>query len=160
MAIRNIFVEGDDVLRKKAKTVDMITPKLAELLDDMRETMNKQDGVGIAAPQVGILKRVIIVHYDTEDESTYYELINPEILEEEGEQEGREGCLSLPGYTGLVKRPQRIKVRALNREGFLKEYIFEDFSAVVLAHEMDHLEGILYKDKATSYQKVDEDEAN
>ena len=156
MAIRNIFVEGDEVLRKKAKIVDEITPKVIELIDDMRETMTAANGVGIAAPQVGILKRVIIVHHDPEDESTYYEFINPEILLQEGTQEGTEGCLSLPGYVGMVERPYTVKMKAMDREGITKEYLFEGFPAVVVCHEIDHLNGVLYKDKATDYHKMDE----
>ncbi len=156
MATRNIFVEGDEVLRKKSKEVTEITPRIIELLDDMRDTMNSANGVGIAAPQVGVLRKVIIVHYDPDQADTYYEFINPEILEEEGSQEGTEGCLSLPGNLGLVERPEKVRIRGLNREGVVKEYIFEGFPAVVVCHEMDHLEGILYKDKAKVYGKEEE----
>ncbi len=157
MATRNVFVEGDDILRKKSKVIEEITPKIIELLDDMKDTMIANSGVGIAAPQVGILKRAIIVHYDPDDEETYYEFINPEIIEQEGVQESAEGCLSLPGYTGIVERPSKVRIRGLNREGDSKEYIFENFAAVVVSHEMDHLEGVLYKDKAREYKKVEEE---
>ena len=123
---------------------------LAELIDDMIETMRDAEGVGIAAPQVGILRQVCVI----EPEPGYVtELINPVIIEQEGEQEGYEGCLSVPGYIGCVKRPMKIKVRAQNRTGGLETFEFEGFDAVAASHEMDHLKGILYTSKATDVHK-------
>ncbi len=155
MAIRNIFVEGDDVLRKKSRVVEEVNEKIITLLDDMRDTMEDSEGVGIAAPQVGVLKRMIIVHFDPEDEGTYFEFINPELSEEEGTQEGSEGCLSLPGFIGMVKRPEKVRIKGLDRRGNMQDFYFEGFAAVVVCHEMDHLDGILYKDKASEYQRTE-----
>ena len=144
MALRNIFVEGDDILNKKCKTVTEVNDRVREQLDDMLETMRDQMGVGIAAPQVGLLKRII----EPEEGKVIY-LINPEILGKVGEQEGYEGCLSVPGLIGKVKRPLSIKVNALDRDGIMQQYTFTDFEAVVASHEIDHLDGILYTSKAT-----------
>ena len=116
----------------------------------MLETMRSQQGVGIAGPQVGIMRRMFVA--EPEEGRVYY-MINPEILETEGEVDGVEGCLSLPGYFGTVTRPQKIKIRALDLNGEMQEYEFEDFDARVMCHEYDHLEGILYKDKAKEYHK-------
>jgi peptide deformylase len=146
MALRNIFVEGDDILNKKCKTVTEVNDRVREQLDDMLETMRDQMGVGIAAPQVGLLKRMCII--EPEEGKVIY-LINPEILGKVGEQEGCEGCLSVPGLIGKVKRPLSIKVNALDRDGIMQQYTFTDFEAVVASHEIDHLDGILYTSKAT-----------
>lgn len=146
MALRNIFVEGDDILNKKCKTVTEVNDRVREQLDDMLETMRDQMGVGIAAPQVGLLKRMCII--EPEEGNVIY-LINPEILGKVGEQEGYEGCLSVPGLIGKVKRPLSIKVNALDRDGIMQQYTFTDFEAVVASHEIDHLDGILYTSKAT-----------
>lgn len=153
MALRNIFVEGEDILRKKAREVKEITPRIITLLEDMRDTMNEENGVGIAAPQVGISKRICLVAPNPEDENSLIEMINPVILEKEGMQLSTEGCLSVPNKVGQVERPQRVKVKYLNRDG--KEIIkdFEDFDAVVVSHEIDHLEGVLYSDKAVNLQE-------
>lgn len=146
MALRNIVVKGDDILTKKCREVVKFDARLAELLDDMIETMRHAEGVGIAAPQVGILRQACVI----EPEPGYVtELINPVIIGQEGEQEGYEGCLSVPGYIGCVKRPLKVKVRAQNRKGGLENFTFEGFSAIAACHEMDHLKGILYTDKAT-----------
>ena len=157
MALRNIVVEGDEILTKKCREVVKFDDRLAELLDDMIGTMREAEGVGIAAPQVGILRQVCVI----EPEPGYVtELINPIILEQEGEQEGYEGCLSVPGYIGCVKRPMKIKVRAQTRTGGQETYVFEGFDAVAACHEMDHLKGILYTSKATDVHKpapVEED---
>ncbi len=154
MALRNIVVEGDDILRKRCREVGEVTDKICVLLDDMLETMRDSDGTGIAAPQVGMLKRLCIVDVDPESEDgEVYELIDPVILEAEGEQEGYEGCLSVPGYIGKVKRPQRVRVSTLDREGNRVELEFRDFGAVVVSHEMDHLDGILYTDKAEDVRR-------
>lgn len=151
MALRNIVLEGDDILRKRAKEVTEINDKIRLILDDMLETMRAQDGVGIAAPQVGILKRMLLV--EVEDE--LIELINPEIIETEGSQMEDEGCLSLPGMIGTVERPEYVKVKGLNREG--QEVTFEGtgLKAIAICHEYDHLDGILYIDKATNTRQIE-----
>ena len=152
MAILNILKEGDETLRKKSRPVEEITPRIIRLLDDMHETLAKAEGVGLAAPQVGVLRRVVIVEVGEEK----YELINPEIIETSGEIEDLEGCLSVPELYGTVKRPEYVKVKALDRNG--KEYIAEGhgLTARCFCHELDHLEGILYIDKATETYTPDE----
>lgn len=151
MALRNIVLEGDEILRKRAREVTDINEHICMILDDMLETMREKDGVGIAAPQVGILKRMFIVEIDDQ----IMELINPEILETEGIQAEDEGCLSLPGKIGLVERPAYIKMKGLNREG--QEVVYEGTGllAVALSHEYDHLNGVLYTDKATNVREAD-----
>ena len=134
---------GEPVLRKKSKVVKEINDRLIDLLDDMADTMYEADGVGLAAPQVGILKRVVVV--DIGD--GLIELINPEIIEAEGEYLDNEGCLSVPGESGDVLRPYRVKVRALNRFGETIEIEGEELLARAFCHEIDHLDGILYVDK-------------
>jgi peptide deformylase len=146
MAIRNIRIIGDEVLTKRCKEVSIMTPRIKTLIDDMIDTMNEANGVGLAACQVGVLKRIVVIDTTGED---LYVLINPEILETSGEQEGYEGCLSVPGLIGKVKRPLSIKVNALDRDGIMQQYTFTDFEAVVASHEIDHLDGILYTSKAT-----------
>lgn len=148
MAIRNIRYEGDEILRKNCREVTKMTPKIATLIDDMLETMYEANGVGLAAPQVGILKKVIVI--DTGEEEGAHILINPVILETDGEQTGGEGCLSVPGKTATVTRPNYVKVKAFDRD--MKEYILEgtELLARAICHECDHLEGVLYVDKAES----------
>ncbi|WP_053956941.1 peptide deformylase [Inediibacterium massiliense] len=143
MAIRNIIKEGDPTLRKKSRTVDKIDDRIQTLIDDMVETMYEADGVGLAAPQVGILKRIIVI--DVGD--GIIELINPEIIERKGSQIDNEGCLSVPGATGEVKRPMWVKVKGLNRHGQEVELEGEELLARAFCHEIDHLEGILFIDK-------------
>lgn len=143
MALRQILQIGDPVLRKRAKEVEQIDAKLIQLLDDMADTMYHADGVGLAAPQVGILKRVVVI--DIGD--GIIELINPEIVEVSGEQVGDEGCLSVIGESGVVRRPYTVKVRAYNRQGQLYEIVGEELLARAFCHEIDHLEGILFVDK-------------
>ena len=144
MAKRKIRLSTDEILRKKCKPVVNITPNIITLIDDMAETMYAANGVGLAAPQVGILKRIVVI--DVGD--GLLELINPEILETSGSQVCDEGCLSLPGYSAPVERPEYVKVKALNRKG--EEIIIEgkELLAIALCHETDHLDGILYIDKA------------
>lgn len=142
MAIRNIRVEGEEVLRKKCREVTEMTPKIQELIEDMLDTMYEADGVGLAAPQVGILKRIVVV--DVGD--GYIVLINPEILETSGEQTGDEGCLSLPGKSGEVTRPNYVRVRALDENMEPFEMEGEELLARAICHECDHLDGILYVD--------------
>jgi len=143
MALRNIRELGDEVLRAKAKEVTEMTPRLQELIDDMFETMYATNGVGLAAPQVGIRKRLCVI--DCGDDPLV--LINPVVLETSGSQTGYEGCLSVPGKTGTVTRPNYAKVKALNEN--MEEYIVEgeELLARCLLHEIDHLDGIVYVDK-------------
>lgn len=143
MALRQIVQVGDPVLRKKSKIVEKIDERIIQLLEDMVETMYEADGVGLAAPQVGILKRVVVIDIG----EGVIELINPEIIEARGEQLDEEGCLSVIGESGLVRRPNYVKVKALNRYG--KEIILEgtELLARALCHEIDHLEGVLFTDK-------------
>ena len=145
MAIRNVRLEDDEILRKKTRKVENIDDKIRELVDDMIETMHSQDGVGLAAPQVGVLKRVVVI--DLYDDKGPYVLINPEIIKEKGEQEVDEGCLSFPNKFAKVVRPAEITVKALDRDG--KEYKLKGkgLLAQAISHELDHLEGILFVDK-------------
>lgn len=142
MAIRIIRKDDDPVLRKKARVVDTIDNKILMLLDDMAETMYHAEGVGLAAPQIGILKRIIII--DIGD--GLIELINPEILHMEGQICDDEGCLSLPGISGKVNRPKKVKVKGLNRRGEEITIVGEDLLARAICHEVDHLNGILFTD--------------
>lgn len=154
MALRNIRLDGDEILRKKSKPVKEITPQVITLLDDMAETMKEANGVGLAAPQVGVLKRIIVVNTG----GGLIELINPELIEKRGIQKEKEGCLSIPGKSGVVERPEYVKFRYMDREG--NEQIIEgtELMAVVLCHETDHLDGILYTDKVIEMQEVDADD--
>jgi len=161
MALRNITQRGDEILAKKCKPVREITPRIREACADMVETMKSADGVGIAAPQIGIMKRFFVAmpHVDAEDEETrdrIYFMINPEITYTEGTQEYSEGCLSVPGYMGLVDRPYKIRIKAADLDGKEHEYEFEGFEATVFCHEYDHLEGILYSDIAKDMMTVEE----
>ncbi len=144
MALRNIRIMGDPVLEKRCKEIREVTPRINELIDDMFDTMYEACGVGLAAPQVGILKRVVVI--DTTGEDPHV-LINPEILETAGEQTGPEGCLSLPGKTGIVTRPNYVKVRAYDRD--MKEYELEgeELLARAIVHELEHLDGHMYVEK-------------
>jgi peptide deformylase len=146
MAIRNIRKIGDSILNKRAKEITEMTPKIKTLIQDMIDTMYDAFGVGLAAPQVGILKRLIVIDVSEDGDSPII-LINPEILETEGEQVGEEGCLSVPGKSGVVKRPNYAKVKALNEN--MEEIIVEgtELLARALCHEIDHLNGELYVDK-------------
>ncbi len=141
MALRNIREAGESVLEKKCKPVKEITPKITELISDMFETMYDAGGVGLAAPQVGILRRLFVIDCDGEHP---YVFINPEILETSGEQTGEEGCLSVPGKCGIVTRPNYVKVKAF--DGEMKEFVLEaeELLARAILHENDHLDGILY----------------
>ena len=143
MAIRMIREEGEPVLRKVCKPVKEITPKIAELVDDMLDTMYDENGVGLAAPQVGMLKRIVVI--DIGEGPVV--LINPEIVETSGEQTGREGCLSIPGKMSVVTRPNYAKVKAVDITGQNIIVEGEELIARALCHEIDHLDGILYIDK-------------
>ena len=144
MAIRNIRISTDEVLRKTCKPIKEITPNLLTLLDDMADTMYEANGVGLAAPQVGILKRAVVIDIG----EGLVELLNPVILETSGSQTDEEGCLSPPGPSAPVERPYYVKAKAMDREG--NEFIIEgeELMARALCHEIDHLDGILYIDKA------------
>ena len=144
MAIRNVRIQGDKVLEKKCKEVKEMTPRIRALIDDMFETMYDQSGVGLAAPQVGVLKRIVVI--DTTGEDPYV-LINPVIEETSGEQRGYEGCLSLPGKSGIVTRPNYVRVRAFDEN--MQEYVLEgeELLARAICHECDHLDGIMYTSK-------------
>ena len=147
MALRQIVQIGDSVLRKKCKPVEKIDDKIIQLLDDMADTMYEADGVGLAAPQVGILKRIAIV--DVGD--GLIELINPEIIEVKGTQTDDEGCLSVVNEFGPVTRPYYVKVRAYNRKGQLFEIEGEELLARAFCLELDHLDGVLFVDKIEKY---------
>lgn len=157
MAIRQITLRGEEILKKKCKPVKEITPRLMELIEDMVDTMFEADGVGLAAPQVGVMKRIFVaMPYPEQEEPEVYVMINPEILESDGVQESSEGCLSVPGYMGLVERPLRVKVRYMDINGNTVEDEFSDFAATVISHENDHLDGILYADKAKNFMTAEE----
>ena len=146
MAIRNIRTLGDDILRAKAKEITEMTPRIEELIDDMFDTMYEANGVGLAAPQVGILKQICVIDVTPECDHPIV-LVNPEIIELSGEQIGQEGCLSVPGKVGIVKRANYAKVKALDEN--MNEIIVEgeDLLARALQHEIDHLSGTLYVSK-------------
>ena len=155
MAKLNIVKEGDDILRKISRPVTEITPRIHTLLDDMVETMRDANGCGLAAVQIGVLRRIVVI--ETE-ESGLLELINPEIIAREGEQQDGEGCLSVPGKWGITTRPAKVTVRALNRKGETVEYIGEELLARAFCHEIDHLDGKLFIDKENLVRYLSEDE--
>ena len=146
MAIRNIRYLGDEILRKRAKDVDKVDEKIKELLDDMVETMKEYDGIGLAAPQIGILKRIIVIDVPEVTEKPI-KLVNPVILEQKGSQVAEEGCLSIPKKFAKVKRPAEVKVEALNEDGQKVTINAKGIMAVVLCHEIDHLNGTVFTDK-------------
>ena len=148
MALRTILMKGDSGLEKKSRQVTSFNRRIHTLIDDMLETLRDAGGVGLAAPQVGILRRVVIVletNVAEDEEEHYIELVNPEIVEVEGEQEGAEGCLSIPGEFGIVKRPMRVLLRAQDRFGEPFEVWGEGLTARAFCHETDHLDGILFE---------------
>ena len=152
MAKLQIRKVGDECLRKTCRPVDAITPRVLTLLDDMLETMRAANGVGLAAPQVGVLRRIVVIEVEPGE---VIELINPKIVAFSGEQDGQEGCLSVPGRWGMVKRPMHVTVRALNRKGQEVEITGHELLARCFCHELDHLDGALYIDKA---YEMDDDE--
>lgn len=154
MSLRNIRIIGDELLRKRSREVTEINDRILELLDDMAETMYANDGVGLAAPQVGILRRVVVIDVG----EGIIELINPEITEESGKQIDMEGCLSVPENVGEVPRPYRVKVKALNREGNPITIDAEGFLARAMCHEIDHLDGVIFVDRAISITKKEIEE--
>ena len=145
MALRNIREIGDPILNQRAKEVREMTPNLRALIEDMVETMRHANGVGLAAPQVGVLKRLVVIECE---EGELHVLINPEIVERDGEQTGYEGCLSVPGKTGIVTRPNHVKVKALNENMAPVTVEGEELLARALCHELDHLDGHLYTEMA------------
>jgi len=149
MALRTIRTIGDEILRRKSKPVTDVTSRICELLDDMRDIIADAQGLGLAAPQVGVLKRICIVNdYDQKTEkSKYIEMINPEILSVSGSQTKEEGCLSFPGKSGIVERPLNVTVKYYDRKGKPHTFGAKDLIAVAVCHEVDHLDGILYVDK-------------
>ena len=152
MALRNILTVEEPVLHKTARPVTRFDAHLGELLDDMRQTLTNAGGVGLAAPQIGILRRVVVV----DDDGELIELVNPEILETSGEQDGMEGCLSIPGEYWMVKRPNHVKARAQDRHGDWFEIEGEELIARCICHECDHLDGHLYTEIA--YRKLSDEE--
>lgn len=152
MALRNLRYNGDEILRKKCKSVMKIDNKIKMLLDDMAETMYENEGVGLAAPQVGILKRLVVI--DTED-GNLYKMINPEIKSSSGEQTAQEGCLSVPKVKGMVTRPKNLTVEYINENGEKITLEAEDLLARCVCHEIDHLDGILFIDRV---EKVEEEQ--
>ncbi|EPR11437.1 peptide deformylase [Ruminiclostridium papyrosolvens] len=144
MAYRQIRKDGDEVLRKISRPVDTIDKKILSLLEDMADTMYRADGVGLAAPQIGVLKRMVVIDVG----EGLYEMINPVILEQSGEQDGMEGCLSIPGISGKVVRPMNVTLKYTDRNGESITIEATEFFARAICHELDHLDGILYKDKA------------
>jgi len=178
MALRNIRFDGDELLRKKSKQVTDITKSVEILVQDMLDTMKHHNGVGLAAPQVGILKRIVVIDEEEEEdeeedkkgnnkkkdakngaankngngngggEDKIYEMINPEIVDSDGVQTGDEACLSVPGLIGTVDRPEKVTVKFLDRKGMTQTLTAEGRLAIIVSHEIDHLDGVLYKDRA------------
>lgn len=146
MAIRQIVKEGDSVLTKKCREVVKFDDRLAQLIDDMIETLHQSGGVGLAAPQVGVIRRVVVIDV-SQEQNDVIELVNPVIIESSGEQEGLEGCLSCPGEWGITIRPNYVKVKAFDRNGNEFTVDGEELLAKAFCHELDHLEGIIFKQK-------------
>ncbi|MBE7025627.1 MAG: peptide deformylase [Ruminococcaceae bacterium] len=157
MSCRNIRTIGDELLRKKSRPVEEINERILELLDDMAETMYQSGGVGLAAPQVGVLRRIAVIDVGKEFGDGLLELINPEIIAASGEQTDAEGCLSVPEYIGTVTRPLTVTVRAQNRNSETYEKTVSGFFARAVCHELDHLDGVLFVDHAVEIQKREEE---
>ena len=151
MAILNIVKDGDEILRKTSKEIEKIDDKLLTFIEDMKDTMEKAGGVGLAAVQVGKLRRVLVINTG-EDELT---LINPKMLKQSGEQEDLEGCLSCPGQWGITRRPMKVEVETLTVDGKKKKIKAEGFLAKAICHEYDHLNGVVYVDKADNLRAED-----
>lgn len=156
MGIRMIIKKGDISLKKTSRPVTEYNARLKTLLDDMRETLIEANGLGLAAPQVGVLRRAVLVADISGEEPVYYELVNPEIVESEGEQIGPEGCLSLPDIWGIVTRPEKVKVKAFDRDGNPFELEAEGLLARACCHEIDHLNGILFDSVADRFLSEEE----
>lgn len=155
MAVLKIVKIGDDLLRKKSRPVDEITPRILQLLDDMKDTMRAADGCGLAAVQVGVLRRIVVVETERGE---LIEMINPEIIAKEGEQQDIEGCLSVPDRCGITTRPMTVTVRAMDRNGEIFEVTGSELKARAFCHEIDHLDGILYSDHARMLTQEDLEE--
>jgi peptide deformylase len=156
MAIYQIVQEHDPILRQKSKIIPAVTPSVVRLLDNLKDTLAAQKtGVGLAAPQIGISKRAIVARLQEEEE--FYELINPEIVESEGVERDSEGCLSVPNWVGEVDRAVKVRIRALNRMGATAEYTAEGYLARVFQHEIDHLDGILFVDRAVKLSAAEQE---
>ncbi len=155
MAVLKIVKIGDDLLRKKSRPVDEITPRILQLLDDMKDTMRAADGCGLAAVQVGVLRRIVLVETERGE---LIEMINPEIIAKEGEQQDIEGCLSVPDKCGITTRPMTVTVRAMDRNGKIFEVTGSELKARAFCHEIDHLDGILYSDHARMLTQEDLEE--
>ena len=151
MAIRQVRTIGDDILRKECKPVKEITPRIAELIEDMFETMYEANGVGLAAPQVGILRRVVVLLDVNKEPEEMVELVNPEVIEQKGSERVVEGCLSVPGVYGYVTRPTWAKIRAQDRNGNWFEREGEGIVAQCFCHETEHLDGHLFTEKVEEY---------
>ncbi|MCI8283827.1 MAG: peptide deformylase [Firmicutes bacterium] len=154
MALRNIVKYGDEILKKKCRPVTDINDRIQVLIDDMIETVHEANGVGLAAPQVGVLRRIFVVDIGEGP----IVLINPEIVETDGVQDGEEGCLSLPGRAGQVSRPNYVKIKGLDRNGNEVEYEGTELLARAFCHENDHLDGVLYIDRAEETWEYDEEQ--
>ncbi|MDR1247290.1 MAG: peptide deformylase [Clostridiales Family XIII bacterium] len=158
MALRQIVLEGDEILRKKSREVAEVNERIVTLLDDMWETLEENNGIGLAAPQVGVMRRIAVIDTSKDEEDAdgvKVEMINPRLLESEGEAEEEEGCLSIPGFVGAVRRPTRVKVEAVDRRGEMFTIEGEGLLAKALCHEIDHLDGILFVDKASFVRSAD-----
>ncbi len=155
MALRNILTRGDDTLLKHSREVTKYDARLHMLIDDMLDTLKDANGAGLAAPQVGVLRRVILVI--SQDDTGYVELVNPEIVSTEGEQVGPEGCLSVPGLCGIVSRPMKVVVKAFDRNGKRFEMAGEGLCARALCHEIDHLNGVLYTEHVIEYIDLEDE---
>ncbi len=154
MALRDIITKEDPLLRKKSRPVTDFGPRTGALIEDMFETVKAADGLGLAAPQVGILRRAVVIY----DGEKFVDLINPVITARQGEVQRAEGCLSCPGEQGLVLRPQRVTVKAFDRNGAALENTYEDMAARAVCHECDHLDGVLFIDIATEMSDDDDEE--
>ena len=153
MAIRQIYKQGEEILTKKCREVTDFGPRLWALLDDMHDTVKKANGAGLAAPQVGIMRRAAVV---LNDDGTFVEIVNPEIIKREGKQEDAEGCLSFPGIYGMVTRPNVIQVKYQDRNGKWVMRTAEGFTARAFCHEIDHLDGVCFVQHVTRYLKPEE----
>ena len=154
MAIRNIVKHGDEVLTKKCRTVEKFDERLETLIEDLFDTLYDSGGAGLAAPQVGVMRRVAVIDIDDNP----YELVNPEIIATEGEQTGAEGCLSYPGKFGIVTRPMKVRVKAQDRHGEWHEYEGEELLARAFCHETDHLDGNMFMDLVTEWIEVEDED--
>ena len=156
MAVREILLFGNETLRQRSEEVTEFNEELWTLLDDMYDTMTEANGIGLAAPQIGVLKRVVVI--DVDDDNGIIELVNPVITLMRGKQFEDEGCLSCPGKSGVVKRPMKVKVKAKNRDGRPVEYTGRELLARAFCHEIDHLNGILYADKVIEWTQNTQEE--